>query len=237
MRGVGGPSFRVYVPSVRSSRCPNRSRWIVTQARTKPEIEKWFRGHQGRKQRPAPEGGMPPKMRIHGKLKNTTGEVLTEQRAEELIFELMSPAQKEYFLENGAGLRIPGWQDGSLPHQCLPSARMRQYGGGISAATFPRSNRFICLPWSKRLPRCMTAWSWSQGRLAAKEHHHRLHGRPHQQDPCLPHCDDRRPSSTSTWTTRQSCRARNGIDVLNIGRLSLMRGPDVVLVARCANET
>jgi len=68
-----------------------------------PEVEKWFRAaiKAGASDLHL-KVGMPPKMRIHSKLMNTTGEVLTEQRAEELIFELMTPAQKEYFLENGA---------------------------------------------------------------------------------------------------------------------------------------
>ncbi len=68
-----------------------------------PEVEKWFRAaiKAGASDLHL-KVGMPPKMRIHSKLKNTTGEILTEQRAEQLIFELMSPAQKEFFMENGA---------------------------------------------------------------------------------------------------------------------------------------
>ncbi len=68
-----------------------------------PEVEKWFRAaiKAGASDLHL-KVGMSPKMRIQSKLKNTTGEVLTEARAEELIFEIMSPAQKEYFLENGA---------------------------------------------------------------------------------------------------------------------------------------
>ncbi len=67
------------------------------------EVEKWFRAaiKAGASDLHL-KVGMSPKMRIQSKLKNTTGEVLTEERAEELIFEIMSPAQKEYFLENGA---------------------------------------------------------------------------------------------------------------------------------------
>jgi twitching motility protein PilT len=45
--------------------------------------------------------GQPPKLRLYGELKNTTGEILTAKRMEELVFEIMSPAQKEYFLKNG----------------------------------------------------------------------------------------------------------------------------------------
>ncbi|MBE0536712.1 MAG: PilT/PilU family type 4a pilus ATPase [Phycisphaerae bacterium] len=68
-----------------------------------PEVEKWFRAaiKAGASDLHL-KVGMPPKMRIHSKLKSTTGEILTEARAEELIFELMSPAQKDFFLENGA---------------------------------------------------------------------------------------------------------------------------------------
>ena len=46
--------------------------------------------------------GLPPKIRIHSRLKNTTGELLTEAKIEKLVFEIMSPKQKQFFLENGA---------------------------------------------------------------------------------------------------------------------------------------
>jgi twitching motility protein PilT len=45
--------------------------------------------------------GQPPKLRLSGQLKNTTGEVLTAERMEEMVFEILSPAQKESFLKNG----------------------------------------------------------------------------------------------------------------------------------------
>ncbi len=45
--------------------------------------------------------GQPPKLRLYGVLKNTTGEAMTEKRMEELVFEILSPAQKEYFLNHG----------------------------------------------------------------------------------------------------------------------------------------
>jgi twitching motility protein PilT len=45
--------------------------------------------------------GQPPKLRLQGELKNTTGEVLTPQRMEELVFEILSPAQKEAFFQHG----------------------------------------------------------------------------------------------------------------------------------------
>jgi len=45
--------------------------------------------------------GQPPKLRLYGELKNTTGEVMTPERMEELVFEILTPAQKEFFLKNG----------------------------------------------------------------------------------------------------------------------------------------
>jgi len=46
--------------------------------------------------------GMPPKMRIHSKLKSTTGKIMNQEQLEELIFEIMSEDQKKFFFENGA---------------------------------------------------------------------------------------------------------------------------------------
>jgi twitching motility protein PilT len=45
--------------------------------------------------------GQPPKLRVSGKLKNTTGEVMTKERMQQLVFEILTPEQKEYFLKNG----------------------------------------------------------------------------------------------------------------------------------------
>ncbi|HUU16451.1 MAG TPA: PilT/PilU family type 4a pilus ATPase [Sedimentisphaerales bacterium] len=45
--------------------------------------------------------GQPLKLRIFGELKKTTGEVMTVKRIEELVFEILSPAHKEFFLEHG----------------------------------------------------------------------------------------------------------------------------------------
>jgi twitching motility protein PilT len=45
--------------------------------------------------------GQPPKLRLFGELKKTTGEVMTAKRIEELVFEILSPAQKEFFLAHG----------------------------------------------------------------------------------------------------------------------------------------
>ena len=45
--------------------------------------------------------GQPPKLRLYGRLKDTTGEILTKPRMEQLVFEILSPAQKQIFLEHG----------------------------------------------------------------------------------------------------------------------------------------
>ena len=45
--------------------------------------------------------GQPPKLRLFGELKNTTGEILTPERMEELVFEIMSPTQREFFIQHG----------------------------------------------------------------------------------------------------------------------------------------
>jgi twitching motility protein PilT len=45
--------------------------------------------------------GQPPKLRLFGELKNTTGGVLTAEKIEEMVFEILSPAQKKFFLEHG----------------------------------------------------------------------------------------------------------------------------------------
>jgi twitching motility protein PilT len=45
--------------------------------------------------------GQPPKLRVFGELKKTTGEVMTAKRMEELVFEILTPAQKQFFLDHG----------------------------------------------------------------------------------------------------------------------------------------
>jgi twitching motility protein PilT len=45
--------------------------------------------------------GQPPKLRLFGELKNTTGDNLTPERMEELVLEIMSPAQREFFAAHG----------------------------------------------------------------------------------------------------------------------------------------
>ena len=45
--------------------------------------------------------GQPPKLRLFGRLKDTTGKVLTEEKMEQLVFEILSPTQKQTFLQQG----------------------------------------------------------------------------------------------------------------------------------------
>lgn len=47
------------------------------------------------------KAGQTPKLRLFGELKKTTGEILSKEKLEELVFEILSPAQKEFFKEHG----------------------------------------------------------------------------------------------------------------------------------------
>ena len=73
-----------------------------TSPEHEPELNKYFKA--ATKTRASDlhlKVGQPPKLRIFGELKNTTGEILTAMRIEELVFEILSPAQKKFFLEHG----------------------------------------------------------------------------------------------------------------------------------------
>lgn len=45
--------------------------------------------------------GQPPKLRLYGYLKSTTGGALTEELIEKLVFEILSPAHRKHFDEHG----------------------------------------------------------------------------------------------------------------------------------------
>jgi len=45
--------------------------------------------------------GQPAKLRHKGQLKSTTGEIMTQAKLEEMIFEILSPIQKEFLLVHG----------------------------------------------------------------------------------------------------------------------------------------
>ena len=67
-----------------------------------PELNKLFRAAiKNRASDLHLKVGQPPKLRLFGKLKNTTGETMTAERMEQLAFEILTPVQKETFLKNG----------------------------------------------------------------------------------------------------------------------------------------
>jgi twitching motility protein PilT len=45
--------------------------------------------------------GQVPKLRLFGQLKNTMGEPITARQMESLVFEILTPVQKEFFLKHG----------------------------------------------------------------------------------------------------------------------------------------
>ncbi len=69
----------------------------------KAEIDKWFNSaiKAGASDLHL-KAGQCPKMRVRTRLKNTSGEVLTPKRIEEVVFEIMTDEQKEFFLKNGS---------------------------------------------------------------------------------------------------------------------------------------
>lgn len=48
------------------------------------------------------KGDAVTRIRVGGRLRHTTGEAIPEEKLEEMIFEILSPEQQEFFLENGA---------------------------------------------------------------------------------------------------------------------------------------
>ncbi|MGA2171445.1 MAG: PilT/PilU family type 4a pilus ATPase [Sedimentisphaerales bacterium] len=73
----------------------------VSQSR-EPEIDKFFRAAIKTKASDLHlKVGQPPKLRIQDELKNTTGEPLSEQRIEQLVFEILTNDQKQFFLKHG----------------------------------------------------------------------------------------------------------------------------------------
>ena len=67
-----------------------------------PEINKYFRAAIKTQANDLHlKVGQPPNLRLFGVLKKTTAEALTEERMEELVFEILNPGQKEFFLQHG----------------------------------------------------------------------------------------------------------------------------------------
>ncbi len=74
---------------------------IPANAGHEPELNKFFRAAIKTQASDLHlKVGQPPKLRIHGQLKNTTGELITKEIMEQLIFEILSPSQKESFLKS-----------------------------------------------------------------------------------------------------------------------------------------
>ena len=73
-----------------------------TGAGHEPELDRLFRAAiKNRASDLHLKVGQPLKLRLFGKLKNTTGEIMTAERMEQLAFEILTPAQKEVFLKHG----------------------------------------------------------------------------------------------------------------------------------------
>jgi len=67
-----------------------------------PEVNKFFRAAiKTRASDLHLKVGQTPKLRVFGELKKTTGEVISAKRMEELVFDILTPAQKEFFLKHG----------------------------------------------------------------------------------------------------------------------------------------
>jgi twitching motility protein PilT len=74
----------------------------VTTADHEPELNKFFKAAiKNRASDLHLKVGQPLKLRLFGKLKNTTGEIMTAERMEQLAFEILTPVQKEHFLKHG----------------------------------------------------------------------------------------------------------------------------------------
>jgi twitching motility protein PilT len=68
-----------------------------------PELNKYFKA--AIKQQASDlhlKANQVPKMRLQGVLKNTNVEPFTQEKMEQMAYEIMSPAQKEYFIQNGS---------------------------------------------------------------------------------------------------------------------------------------
>jgi twitching motility protein PilT len=75
---------------------------IAQNTNKEPEMNKYFRAAIKTQANDLHlKVGQPPKLRLYGRLKDTTGKVLTEEKMEQYVFEILSPAQKEVFLKNG----------------------------------------------------------------------------------------------------------------------------------------
>ncbi|MBN1456876.1 MAG: PilT/PilU family type 4a pilus ATPase [Sedimentisphaerales bacterium] len=68
-----------------------------------PDIDKYFRSAVKSEASDLHlKSGQPPKLRIHSKLKSTSGSPMSEDEVEKLVFEILSEDQKTFFMEHGA---------------------------------------------------------------------------------------------------------------------------------------
>jgi len=75
---------------------------LKSQRAKEPEINKYFRAALKAEASDLHlKAGQPPKLRVFGALKNTTGGVLSEEKIEKLVFEILSEEQKEFFRKKG----------------------------------------------------------------------------------------------------------------------------------------
>ncbi|MGA2678228.1 MAG: PilT/PilU family type 4a pilus ATPase [Sedimentisphaerales bacterium] len=73
-----------------------------TSQRREPEINKFFRvAIKTRASDLHLKAGQPARLRLQDELRSTTGETLTEERLEQLTFEILSEEQKQSFARNG----------------------------------------------------------------------------------------------------------------------------------------
>ncbi|MBN2590625.1 MAG: PilT/PilU family type 4a pilus ATPase [Sedimentisphaerales bacterium] len=73
-----------------------------TNVRNEPKINKYFRAAiKNRASDLHLKVDQTPKLRIFGELKNTMGEIITSDKMEALVFEILTPQQKETFMEYG----------------------------------------------------------------------------------------------------------------------------------------
>ena len=90
---------------------------IHGQAGREPLINKYFRVAVKTKANDLHlKVGQPARLRLLGSLKSATGEALTAQHIEEMVFEILSPAQKERFLLHGTV---------DFAYECDPESRFR----------------------------------------------------------------------------------------------------------------
>lgn len=67
-----------------------------------PEINKYFRAAIKTQASDIHlKVGQPPKLRLYGKLKNTTGEIMTAEKIEKLVYEILNDAHRKLFDEHG----------------------------------------------------------------------------------------------------------------------------------------